>query len=61
MADPLLLSLSTRGECQFVADKLSGASWAKGLTSSSLANSGDPRAFYIKVGKIDKEKKAKAF
>ena len=50
------VAVDALGECQFVADKLSGASRAKGLTSSSLPNSGDPRAFYIKVGKIGNKK-----
>ena len=49
------------GKCQFVVDKLFWDSQAKGLTSSVLPNSGHPRAFYKKVGKIDREPKEKAF
>ena len=33
----------------------------KGLTSLSLPNSGDHRAFHIKVGKTDREQKEKSF
>ena len=36
-----------------------GTVMPKGLTSLALPSSGDPRAFYIKVGKMDRDKREK--
>ena len=38
-----------------------GTARLKGLTSMALSDPGTPRAFYIKVGKINSEQKEKAF
>ena len=37
-----------------------GTARLKGLTSMALSDPGNPRAFYIKVGKINSEQKEKA-
>ena len=39
----------------------SGTARLKGLTSMALSGPGNPRDFYIKVGKISSEQKEKAF